>query len=362
MSPYPVYSKSPLKEAVDVACKKASDILYQAEEEYDRPGHIFLLCSGGYDSVIASYLSDEMIRCGQRRGYWGAVQPHLVYINTKIGIEKNRDFVHRFANLFIGGDRFSEYVTPESYEDWCFRHGFPGPSAHRWMYIRLKERCIKHLVSVSTYQIDKKILHEVLNGMQVLHPLVQHFLLEQICIEMRKAFQARKKKIMFITGVREQESARRARHVTPIQTRGREIWVSPLAGWSKEEVMMVHQWHRIIRNEVADTLHRSKDCLCGAFASKGELDELCFWYPEEGAYIKDLQRRVMAEGFPWGWEQGPPKWWNEKKKGQLLLPWPEEEEQELRCQSPRPNDTGFFPLCSTCYAFEDASEQEEGIE
>ena len=142
MSPYPVSPQSPLKGAVDGACKKASDILYQVEEEYDRPSHIFLLCSGGYDSVVASYISDEMIRCGQRRGYWGAVQPHLVYINTNIGIEKNREFVHRYATLFIGEDRFSEYVTPESYEDWCFRHGFPGPSAHRWMYIRLKERCM----------------------------------------------------------------------------------------------------------------------------------------------------------------------------------------------------------------------------
>ena len=126
--------------------------------------------------------------------------------------------------------------------------------------------------------------------------------------------------------------------------------------------MNVHQWHHIIRNEVADTLHRSKDCLCGAFAAKGELEEICFWYPQEGAYLIDLQRRVMAAGFPWRWEEGPPKWWNEKKKGQLLLPWPEEEEQELRCQSPKPDDRGFFPLCSTCYAFENAEEQEEGSE
>lgn len=333
----------PIVSSVDAAYKKASEILYEAE--LLQPIKIFLLCSGGYDSLVASHISDQMIRCGQTRGYWGALQPQLVYINTKIGIEANRQFVLHYANRYFGDDRFTECVTPESYEQYCFRHGFPGPSAHRWMYIRLKERCIKQLVRDSTYHMDKNVFHAVLNELHRFHPLVQHFLVEQILASMRKALEARKERIMFLTGARKQESARRARHVEPIQRRGREIWVSPLADWSKQEVMDAWQRSRLPRNEVADLLHRSKDCLCGAFASKDELEQIKLWFPQEGAYLEDLQRRVMAAGFPWKWGESPPAWW---KKGQLA--WPVQEEQELHAQSPKPDDKGFFPLCSTCHA------------
>jgi 3'-phosphoadenosine 5'-phosphosulfate sulfotransferase (PAPS reductase)/FAD synthetase len=352
MSPYPIGPQSPLEASVDAACKMASEVLYAAEEGWPHPIKMFLLCSGGYDSLVASYISDDMIRCGQARGYWGTLQPHLVYINTKIGIEANRQFVHRYAALYFREECFSEYVTPESYEQWCFRHGFPGPPSHRWIYIRLKERCIKQLVRDSTYQVDEKALHDILNELHRFHPLVQHFLVEQIRIEMRKAFDSRKQRVMFITGVRKQESERRSLHVEPIQIRGREVWVSPLTEWSKQEVMDVWQWYRMPRNEVADTLHRSKDCLCGAFAAKGEMEEIKLWYPREGAYLEDLQRRVMAAGFPWGWEEAPPAWWNEQKKGQLALPWPEQEELELQARSPKPDYRGFFPLCSTCHALQ----------
>ncbi len=47
----------------------------------------------------------------------------------------------------------------------------------------------------------------------------------------------------------------------------------------------------------------SGECLCGAYAHKGELKELAFWYPEVADRIKRLEQRVLAKyGKTSGWE------------------------------------------------------------
>jgi hypothetical protein len=38
-----------------------------------------------------------------------------------------------------------------------------------------------------------------------------------------------------------------------------------------------------------------------------------------GRYLLDLERRVIAAGFPWRWHERPPKWWLESQRGQQFL-------------------------------------------
>jgi 3'-phosphoadenosine 5'-phosphosulfate sulfotransferase (PAPS reductase)/FAD synthetase len=351
------------------AIRQAVEVLYEAEEVahlHSKVAGIFLLCSGGYDSLVTSWLSDENIRCQLSQSYWGGIRytfPKLVFINTRIGIEANRQFVHKYARLFFGKDRFHEYVTPESYEDWCMRHGFPGEAAHRWMYIRLKERALDKLVRDYTFSVDKQVLCEILNNMDQLYPPHQFFILQQIKASMRKAYESRRQLKVFITGARQEESERRSQFVTPIQIRGNQMWLSPLYDWTKEEVLKYRDHRQLMLNEVADIMERGpKDCMCGAYAGPGELEMICTFFPEEGAWIKALQDRVMAAGFPWRWEESPPAWWVQehrkekrsakerkaRKNGQMDL-WPEEVAGEL-LGAPFTRDTheDFSPLCSHC--------------
>lgn len=72
--------------------------------------------------------------------------------------------------------------------------------------------------------------------------------------------------------------------------------------------------HQIPRNPVKDLIHMSGECLCGAFAHKGELAEIELWYPDTAAEIRRIEARVREAGFPWGWEEQPPQWWTDRKK------------------------------------------------
>jgi hypothetical protein len=57
---------------------------------------------------------------------------------------------------------------------------------------------------------------------------------------------------------------------------------------------------------LADLIHMSGECLCGAFAKPGELDEIGDWFPDVAAHIRGLEAKVRAAGAPeercrWGW-------------------------------------------------------------
>ena len=63
------------------------------------------------------------------------------------------------------------------------------------------------------------------------------------------------------------------------------------------------------RNEVSALLHMSGECLCGAFAHEGELDEIGDWSPDVAVGIRALEEEALAAGIPpercrWGWGAG----------------------------------------------------------
>ena len=324
-----------------------------------RPDHIFLLFSGGYDSLVATHLSMMLISDTLRKyaSHFGdrLPFPHVLHINTNIGVPETREYVRNVAHGC--GWHYLEYTTPESYEATCLRYGFPGPGQHSTMYSRLKERALRLAIRDHTpphpFTVHQHELYDLLNEIQGFPLYLQYAMLQLIRRYLTKAIKTYHEDlhpIVFITGVRQSESARRMGNVVPMQKHGRHWWLSPLTSWSKDDVLSYRDAHELPHNLVVDLLHKSSECLCGAFAKAGELEELSVWYPTVAAYIKNLEWRVRAAGFGWGWEERPPshKRLSPLHTGQLLLPGLEEiMEEDTPENLPSP---GFSPLCSSCNA------------
>jgi 3'-phosphoadenosine 5'-phosphosulfate sulfotransferase (PAPS reductase)/FAD synthetase len=265
------------KPTMHIATGIAVEIIEDAIEEF-KPQWVFGLFSGGHDSLTACYIA--------------SLAPKFdgcIHINTGIGIPATRQFVIDTCQQH--GWPLKEYKAtentkadgspdPQNYDEVVLKHGFPGPFAHRMMYTKLKER-------------------------QLLRLAREH-----------------EGRILFVSGVRQQESERRMRHTQVFQKEGRRAWVAPIWDWSKSDCSNLMEQEGLKRNEIVDLIHKSGECLCGAFAKKGELEELKLWPQTRPAYdrIKALEQKVKDAGLPWGWEAaGPPEWFTEKKRGQEFM-------------------------------------------
>lgn len=193
---------------------------------------------------------------------------HLAHCNTGIGIEQTRQFVRDQATAW--SLPLMEVHPPEyaRYEKIVCEHGFPGPAHHFKMFNFLKERGMR--------QVRKAL---VSNG--------------------------RKQRVVFVSGIRNAESARRS--TRPKYSRdGSMQYIAPLIDWTNEDLNRYRELHNVPHNEVADMIHMSGECLCGAFAGKGELEEIGFFFPETAEYIRSLELKVQEAGIPeprcyWGW-------------------------------------------------------------
>lgn len=243
-----------------------------------KPVAIVGLFSGGHDSATANLIAHE------------AGADMSLHINTGIGVEQTREYVRETcANR---GWDLREYRAidvpptkagrfPSNY-DWFVRHfGFPGAAMHNVMYRALKERPLRMFE--------------------------------------RDIGATSKRPVLYISGARSEESVRRmgTTDVVP-QKYGRQVWINPIHDFTKHDCAncMVHC--ALKRNEVVDLIHKSGECLCGAYAEPGELAELKTWFPAVAKRITDLEEEV-ADFFPWGWEDNPPDWYQEKKQGQTFM-------------------------------------------
>lgn len=241
-----------------------SPVIDQAIAEH-RPSHVFALFSGGHDSLTATAITAKHPRFTA-----------AVHINTGIGIEETREFVRDTCRS--RGWPLIEYGPPETiegyvmgptstYEDMVMAWGFPGPPQHKVMYTRLKERALRAVV---------------------------------------RDHRDGDRPVLFSTGIRWQESTRRMRNYAKTglwNVHGRMLWVNPIADWSKSDCHDFMAAEGLPRNRVVDLIHKSGECLCGAFASPGEIAELELWFPEVAARIHALERRAEeAEliGCVWG--------------------------------------------------------------
>lgn len=241
--------------------------------ERHNPMAFFVGFSGGDDSLVTCHVVKDIIP-----------EAKILHINTGIGIEKTRQYVRDYCDEM--GWELVEVRAKEDcgqdYDELVVEQGFPGPAMHTKMYNRLKERCVEHLLRVT-----KKSYWD---------------------------------KIAIFTGIRHDESSRRARYTgSIIDQRGAAIWVNPLYHWTSDDMYGYREEHNLRRNPVSEILGMSGECLCGAYAQKGELASIRLIEPETADRIEALTKRVWDAGWKWSWEDQPSKYLIREKHGQQNL-------------------------------------------
>lgn len=211
----------------------------------------------------------------------------VVHINTGIGIEETRVFVRETCRHFHWPLR--ELHPPEwTYEYMVTRKGFPGPGSHRYCYSWLKERAIRVLI--------------------------------------RSVKNNRRERVGLIAGVRQQESVRRMGYVKPVAVLGAQVWIANIFQFGPLDKAAYIQKHNLTVNPVTKILGMSGECLCGAFAEPGELEEkIRPAFPKAAAEIDRLADKAFRNGKHDVWGTRPP---GEKNLDQYDIP--------------------FMPMCSGC--------------
>jgi len=245
--------------SLDVHMRISERVLVKVRKSYGES--VVAVCglfSGGKDSTTFMHLLQNHF-------------DYAVHINTGIGVEQTRQFVRDTCGQWKLSLIEKSPPPGSTYVDQIKEFGFPGPGAHGRMYINLKERALR---------LVRKDL--VTNG--------------------------RKQRVLFVNGVRHSESERRMRNTQMHYREGSVVWVAPIAWWPNHCLVEYREAFDVPVNEVSDHLHMSGECLCGAYAKEGELDQLAFFYPATAEYIRSLERLLESEGNPaCRWGKPPPK-------------------------------------------------------
>ena len=244
---------------------------------------VFALFSGGHDSLCSTHIASGM------DGFEA-----VVHCNTGIGIEQTRQFVRDTCEQF-GWPLIEKHPDRFTYRDLILdpgeKGGFPGgPKSHMRHYYYLKQRGIDALV--------------------------------------REKKRGRGDRIGLVTGIRRAESTRRmvGTFAAPTFREGAKVWINPILDWTDKDKNAYMEKHDLPRNEVVDILHRSGECLCGAFTRKDEFREILLWYPEVAEQIRDLEAEVQ--------EVHPDSYWGRRDRQNV-------------------DQLDFLPMCVGCAALDE---------
>jgi 3'-phosphoadenosine 5'-phosphosulfate sulfotransferase (PAPS reductase)/FAD synthetase len=243
-------------------------VLDRAIEEYD-PVAVCGLTSGGNDSTVLLHVMRPFLT-------------HAVHINTETGVPQTTEYVRRMTRDL--GLELIERTPPEGrgYRDLVlgrvpgYAGGFPGPKMHPAMYQKLKEAALR------------RVRAELLEG------------------------HARDARVIFVTGVRQDESARRFRNTNAtgeVFREGRLVWVSPIKDFTNSDMSEYRRRYSVPRNEVSDHLHMSGECLCGAYAKRDEIEQIEFFFPEVAQRLRHLEHEVKE-----AWGRGELQYWKDGKR------------------------------------------------
>ena len=161
------------------------------------------------------------------------------------------------------------YKTPESFEAFVMKNGYPGPGWHGRIMNMLKGRAVR---------LFKKD-----------HP-----------------------DGVLASGVRSEESDRRTLNTKPVSIWENVPVMAPIFNWTTDETWSFFHESGFVRSPAYSTLQISGDCLCGAYACEGEREAMEFHYPEIGKFLRELGEAVKDK-FPnrhewgWGWKKPLPK-------------------------------------------------------
>lgn len=251
---------------------EARKILLSAIDQY-APVAIVGLFSGGGDSLCATHVAASVTTLTM-----------VAHIDTETGIRQTRLFVEDQSDRwgwplkvfkppmithFGDGKKHPRVaVHPDAktaFEAYCYHFGFPGPAHHYMVYNRLKDRCVAQIT--------------------------------------RECKQRSQDKVLFVSGVRRSESKRRMGYACPVQVEGARVWVAPMLFWEDADKERYMSQAGLEKSEVSKRLCISGECLCGCYASPGELAEIEHYYPESAAYLNGLATRLRAAGVKrcvWG--------------------------------------------------------------
>ncbi len=254
------------------------EIIQEGIKNYN-PVKIVLMFSGGHDSLCSTHLAAT---------YLDSIGvDYMVYHgNTGIGIKETREYVYRVVCQF-GWKFYEGRPKPgQTYRDIVSKHGFPGPTSesHRIMYIRLKEKPLRHFVT-------------------------------HVC----KSAPKKRENVLLLTGIRRTESKIRMGYKSVYTKDMSRVWASPIFYWTDENISNYMDFHNLPRNPVKDKICISGECLCGAYAKKSQLAEIKAAYPEAANEIQELHELAIKNGHPWGWASGPNEWFKNNPPGQMKM-------------------------------------------
>lgn len=202
------------------------------------------LFSGGHDSLCACHVASQHPRFGGE----------VYHIDTGIGAKAARRFVESVCRE--QGWKLKVFRSEkETYEKFVRERGFPGPGRHHWIYVRIKDRCIRQMT-------------------------------------------AGRKRRALITGCRKEESTRRMGSVKPLKvgetsksgkvTDKKRAWTAPCHDWSAAEQRVYMDEHDLPTNPLKERLGMSGECFCGAFAMPNEIELVKRYAPDVAAEIDRL--------------------------------------------------------------------------
>lgn len=226
--------------------------------------------SGGHDSITACYIASLS------NGFRGQF-----HCDTGVGLKATELFVTGLCakmrwplEVYRALDNTKSDGTPDPMDYFAMleKAGFPGPGTHWMMYVKLKERQILRWVR------DHKT--------------------------------KRKDRIMIVTGARRQESKIRSQdgRVEEHRREGALVWCNPIFDFSKLDCTRIMEYANLPRSPVVDLIHKSGECLCGAFGKDGELSETAFWFPNDPCVLRlvEADKRLKVT-MGWGWGGRPPR-------------------------------------------------------
>lgn len=263
--------------------EKSRQIYNEAVEKY-KPKAVAVMVSGGSDSATVYHVTKEL----------GLHIDYIIHINTRTGIRETTDFVRR-----VYGNQDAQYLegdAGDAYEKYVMRKGFfgRGMTAHTYAYHLLKAGPLRKLIS--------KHIRKRKRGVNVL----------------------------LLNGARIQESENRKNNFTEIYNKdpaaNGNIWVNLIHYWSIEERDGFLSERNIEINPVSKAMCRSGECMCGTMQSQADRVEASCLYPEWGAWLDSLEKKVMSK-FAWRWGDNIPSWFTAMKQGQADL---------------------FQPMCTDC--------------
>ena len=250
--------------------KTFEGIIEELETIHNRT-NFYSLFSGGKDSMTTTH---KLADIGKLKA--------VVHIKTNIGLQMTTDFVKDICQEQGWKLYLVEPIPKFTYASHVLQYGFPGPTFHRQIMGRLKYKTMRNFA----FSIDKK----------------NHCL---------------------ISGIRKFESKRRmGNYLHPIQSQGSLWFGSPIFYDSTEYTYKyVHENGLKISPAYKLGLGMSGECLCGAFAGKGEKLKIRELDPILADYIEWLEDGVQRFGTKEA--KRYPKWGEQAKMSEL------EEQQQM---------------------------------